>query len=418
MNNPAAPVRFTQQNAVAQVGRLFDSVEGFIAAIIEVAPGFLDGENISPEVIAGKLGIPEFAFIAVINSNAYQNAMDSYAASTTYNLQARVRAMQKLVEVATGGQKLVMSPKGDAVYVDRDTGEVIAADKHLRSLQSRPLETSKGMQASGITIQFGDTREETHQHIHIESNQATSRILPDTNPASQDRTQGRGSFASSPRTLDWGAHREGTDGDAYPQPEQPAGTHSSEAWHHEEHPDERRHHPEQRRRMGSAPHQRGAGDGEGSAGADEPYRAPQPGSGPPAGQARAYARSSSGKPFQSHDAEIVDEPVPNANGERASRTPESMDKAERIRRIGYGLHQTPPKPSEARQARGTDETPGSQFHDFLGGDTPITPMPKTQQGEEAVEATERRARMHRSNREGKLRRYLSQKPLVEHDPDD
>lgn len=392
-NASPMPVRFTRQNAITQVERMHGGIEGFIGVIAEEFPGFLDGDHISPEVIAGALGIPTPVFLQVINSNAYQTALDSYAAGVAYNLQARIRAMNVLKEVATGGQKLVMSPKGDAVYVDRDTSEIIAADKHLRSLQGRPIETGKGAQAAGITIQFGDTvnREETHQHVHITSE---GNAIPERQP----------------NPLGYLGRPNNTGGRNHPQLGGTPEASDSTAWSSEGQPESNA--------MGSHVHPRGTGDTHGNNDADQQaYKPPQPGSGPPAGQARAYARASSSKPFQSHDAEIIDGSAPGSSPTAHKPQIEHMDKAERIRRVGFGLHQTPPTATTGRQAKGTDETPG-EFQDFLGGDTPITPLPRTQVGGDAIEAQERRARTFQGNKEDKLRRYLSGRPLIDRDEDD
>lgn len=410
MNNASPmPVRFTRHNAVSAVKQMYGDVESFVLAIAEQFPEYLNGDSISPEVIAHHLGIPEFAFTQVINSNAYQTALDALAASQTYNLQARIRSMHEIAKVATGSQKLIMSPKGDPVYVDRDVNEMIAADKHLRNLQGRPLETSKGNSPGGITIQFGDiTNEETHQHLHVtQGNRGT--IEPTNNPP------------GDPPRIDWNTDRH--------NPDERTETHAplhgtTKPEIPEARSDERQPHPNTKQtprhpNMGEparTPRESPAHNNETPH--DTPYQPPQPGSGPPTGQARAYTRRSPSHAFQSHDAEITDGPPPTTSSPTNKQTTANMDKAERLRKIGFGLHQTTPQASEERQTQGTDETPTGTFHDLLGGDTPITPIPQNQQGEEAIETIERRARLYRSNKEESLHRYLNQKPLVEPNDDD
>lgn len=407
---PVMPVKFTRHNALQAVKKMYGSVDDLIQVIADEHPDYLSGYEISPEIVAETLGIPMHAFLQIINHASYQSALDSYAASQAYNLQARIKSMHAVAEVATGNQKLIMSPKGDAVYVDRDVSEMIAADKHLRNLQGRPLETGKGNAPGGITIQFGDVHEETHQHVHLSQGDSRAQIQ-----------QGGTSVPAYRRgELDWGEDRNHSHAgqEAHQEPEPAADTHIPEAWGNEEQPRGTNRPAPGRNHMGSTWNtNREADPADNPAFDDTAYQPPQPGSGPPKGQARAYSKRASGQPFQSHDVEIVDRQTPT--GRSTSNRPQAanMDKAERIRKIGYGLHQTPPAPSAAREARGTDEAPDDGFGTFLGGDTPITGVTKTQTGEDADAATERRADQYKASREEKLRQYLNRDRLVKGDED-
>lgn len=412
MTEAVMPVKFTRHNALQAVKKMYGDVESFVQHIADEHPDYLDGDELSPEIVASTLGIPMHAFLQVINHPSYQNALDSYAASQAYNLQARIRSMVKISTIAQGTEKLVMSPKGETAYVDRDAAEIIAADKHLRKLQGRPLEESTGNAPGGITIQFGDTinHEEAHQHVHISPGTSQTQIEEARANSSPYR---RGQ-------LDW--EDDGHTGHERPE----AGAESErateadlpEARHNEEQPRRSPRPAPGRNYMGHSPQPPRQDDADDSTSPhDTPYQPPQPGSGPPAGQARAYSRQSSSQPFQSRDAEIITGPTPTPRGTNDRAQAAGMDKAERIRRIGFGLHQTTPQANEARQTRGTDETPSDGFNNFLGGDTPITGIPKTDSGEEAEAATERRASNYQASREDKLREYLNRDRLVKGDED-
>jgi hypothetical protein len=155
----------------------YGSLEEFAIAVLDVCPGYLEGEYGAHEA-AEALDLPLTAFLRAVSTPDFNETLDRMASFSEYSFMNRQIAMRNLVSIATTAQKLTMSRSGKPVTVDRDADEIIKADTHLRKVQGRPLEKREGGGGGGITIIFGGSMQggASEQEVVVESldDEATS----------------------------------------------------------------------------------------------------------------------------------------------------------------------------------------------------------------------------------------------------
>lgn len=160
------------------VSDTYGSIEEFAVTVLDVCPGYLEGEYGAPEA-AEALEVPLHSFMRAVSSPDFNETLDRLAGFAEYSFRERKIAMRNLSNIATTAQKLTMSRSGKPVTVDRDADEIIKADSHLRKVQGRPLERREAGMGGGITIIFGGAQNgEQQEEIVVETHDVESPKAP------------------------------------------------------------------------------------------------------------------------------------------------------------------------------------------------------------------------------------------------
>lgn len=154
----------TEKDALVRLETQFGSLEAFLVALLERAPGYLEGNTGLIEA-AKRLEVPPALLGRAVVSDKLATLLDQAAAHSEYSLIERRKTMQNLVEVATSAKKTVMTRAGDAKEIDRDAKEMIAADEHLRKLQQRPLDAPEISVGAMLQINFGMPHPEVESDV-------------------------------------------------------------------------------------------------------------------------------------------------------------------------------------------------------------------------------------------------------------
>ena len=132
----------------------YGSLEEFAMTVLDVCPGYLEGEYGASEA-AQALELPLNSFTKAVSTPDFNAILDQMASFAEYSFRERRIAMRNLASIATTAEKTTISRSGKPVRVDREADEIIKADTHLRKVQGRPLDQREGNASTGITIIFG-----------------------------------------------------------------------------------------------------------------------------------------------------------------------------------------------------------------------------------------------------------------------
>lgn len=155
------------RTALEPVEDLYGSIEEFAATVMDVCPGYVEGDYGASEA-AQALELPLSAFMRAIREPAFNKVLDQLAAYSEYSFRERKVAMRNLASIARSRKKTVMTRSGEPAEVDRDADEMIKADSHLRKIQGQPLEGERRQGGGGITIIFGGQDGQSLQEVTID----------------------------------------------------------------------------------------------------------------------------------------------------------------------------------------------------------------------------------------------------------
>ena len=165
---PAGIVKNRSKEPLKAVKDAYGSIEEFTMILLDVCPGYLEGEYGANEA-AEALELPLSAFTRAVSTPEFNETLDQLASFSEYSYDKRRLAMRNLAKIATTAQKLTISRSGKPVTVDRDADEIIKADTHLRKVQKRPLDKPEKGIGSGITIIFGGAAPNAQEEIIVEA---------------------------------------------------------------------------------------------------------------------------------------------------------------------------------------------------------------------------------------------------------
>lgn len=142
-----------ERGAIAIIEREHGSLEDFAVLILSEHREALN-TDVSIMKRAQMVGLPVTVFSRIIASSQFRQMLRVDLVNKAYDIEAEMSHVGKVVEVASGKEKAVVTPQGHLAYVDQNPRDVMEAGRYLNELRGTPIEKAS-QSAPSVVINIG-----------------------------------------------------------------------------------------------------------------------------------------------------------------------------------------------------------------------------------------------------------------------